>query len=74
MTHFDTTYIVPHFDFLKSTEYMTGKFQVRAENLLPLYNQVKILENCFNNVSYQHIRREFNKEADALANRALDEK
>ena len=53
---------------------VTGKFQVRAENLLPLYNRVKILENCFNNVSYQHIRREFNKDADALANRALDEK
>lgn len=53
---------------------VTGKFQVRAENLLPLYNQVKILENCFNNVSYQHIRREFNKDADALANRALDTK
>ena len=53
---------------------VTGKFQVRAENLLPLYNQVKILENCFTNISYQHIRREFNKDADALANRALDTK
>ena len=51
---------------------VTGKFQVRAENLLPLYNRVKILENCFTNISYQHIRREFNKLADALANKALD--
>lgn len=51
---------------------MSGKYQVKAENLIPLYNAAKILESEFNLISYHHIRREFNKEADKLANQALD--
>ena len=51
---------------------MTGKFQVKAENLIPLYNTAKELEGMFKSVQYQHVKREFNKEADKLANKALD--
>lgn len=51
---------------------MSGKYQVKAENLIPLYNAAKLLESEFNIISYHHIRREFNKEADKLANQALD--
>lgn len=51
---------------------MSGKYQVKAENLIPLYNAAKLLESEFNIISYHHIGREFNKEADKLANKALD--
>ena len=51
---------------------MTGKYQVKAENLIPLYNSAKILDEQFDYIEYRHIKREFNKEADKLANKALD--
>jgi ribonuclease HI len=51
---------------------MMGKYQVKAENLMPLYNSAKILEEQFDYIEYRHIKREFNKEADKLANKALD--
>jgi len=51
---------------------MMGKYQVKAENLIPLYNSAKILDEQFDHIEYRHIRREFNKEADKLANKALD--
>jgi len=52
--------------------HVTGTYQVRAENLKPLHAAVKTLESNFYNINYQHIKREFNKEADKLANNALD--
>lgn len=51
-----------------------GKFQVRAENLIPLHETVKVLEMNFDNIKYEHVKREFNKDADKLANMALDKK
>ena len=53
---------------------VTGKFQVKAENLIPLHNTVKELEKNFYNIDYQHVKREFNKDADKLANQSLDKK
>ena len=53
---------------------VTGKYQVRADNLIPLHETVKILEMNFDNIKYEHVKREFNKEADKLANMALDKK
>jgi ribonuclease HI/deoxyadenosine/deoxycytidine kinase len=51
---------------------MKGIYQVKAENLIPLYKTAKILEEQFDFIEYHHIKREFNKEADKLANQALD--
>jgi len=51
---------------------MTGKYKVKADKLIPLYNDAKDLERQFTDISYQHIKREFNKQADKLANLALD--
>jgi|TARA_B110000285_G_scaffold142882_1_gene159665 deoxyadenosine/deoxycytidine kinase/ribonuclease HI len=53
---------------------VTGEYQVRATNLIPLHNKVKVLEEKFNKISYGHVKREFNKRADKLANMALDKK
>jgi deoxyadenosine/deoxycytidine kinase/ribonuclease HI len=51
---------------------MKGIYQVKAENLIPLYKTAKILEEQFDFIEYHHVKREFNKEADKLANQALD--
>ena len=53
---------------------VTGKYQVRATNLIPLHNTVKMLERQFDEIKYEHVKREFNKRADKLANTALDKK
>ncbi len=49
-----------------------GKYKVKHPEMIPLYQKVKILLKKFPQVSVTHVRREKNKEADKLANLALD--
>ena len=51
-----------------------GKYKVKAPNLRPLFAQVFKLKEKFTAFSIKHIRREKNKIADALANKAIDER
>jgi len=51
---------------------MKGTNKVNAKNLIPLHTQAKELEKKFHYIDYKHVKREFNKEADKLANMALD--
>jgi ribonuclease HI len=52
---------------------LRGEYRVKNEGLRPIYQAVKELERSFSGgVEYQHVRREQNAEADALANEALD--
>lgn len=51
---------------------LTGKFKVKNAGIRDLVMKVKGLESSFKTVSYTHIPREKNKEADALVNLALD--
>jgi ribonuclease HI len=53
-------------------EQMNGKWKVKNENIIPLYNEAKELILHFNSIKFTHVRRAFNKEADALANKAMD--
>jgi ribonuclease HI len=53
---------------------LNGKYRVKNEGLKPLYQRVKELIAKIGRVEVQYIPRELNKEADALANRAIDEK
>lgn len=52
---------------------MNGQYRVKNKDLLPIYMEIRkhILE--FKKVDFNHVRREYNKEADALANMAMDE-
>jgi ribonuclease HI len=52
---------------------MKGQYRVKNKDLLPLYMEIRkyILE--FQKVEFNHVRREYNEEADALANKAMDE-
>lgn len=52
---------------------LTGIYKIKDQTLLKLSQEIKQLATNFANISYTHVRREFNKEADALVNKALDE-
>ncbi len=51
---------------------LTGIYKIKDPTLRNYLIEIKELENCFPKVSYTHVKREFNKEADALVNKALD--
>lgn len=49
-----------------------GEYKVKDSELAKLYLQVWNLKNKFGSISFHHIYREKNIEADALVNSALD--
>ena len=51
-----------------------GRYKVKNAALRPLYEQARILMTRFDDVKVSHVRREQNTDADALVNRALDER
>ena len=51
---------------------LTGRYRVKNEALKALYDQARQLISDFDSFAISHIPRESNREADALANRALD--
>jgi ribonuclease HI len=53
---------------------INGQYQVKSQGLKPLHARVKELIARIGSVEVQYIRREENKEADALANKAIDER
>ncbi len=53
---------------------INGQYKVKNEGLKPLHGKVKELIAKIGSVEVQYIPREQNREADALANRAIDEK
>lgn len=53
---------------------LRGEYQVKEEKLVPLFMKVWNLQVAdFPKISFEHIPREKNAEADSLANRAMDE-
>lgn len=53
---------------------LNGQYKVKNEGLKPLYKKAKELIAKISSVEVQYIPREQNREADALANQAIDEK
>ena len=53
---------------------VNGQYKVKNEGLKPLHARVKELIAKIASVEVKYIPREQNKEADALANKAIDEK
>lgn len=51
---------------------LNREYKVRNKELAPLYVKIYNLTLQFKKVTFSHVRREFNKEADALANEAMD--
>jgi ribonuclease HI len=53
---------------------LNGQYKVKNEGLKPLHHKIKELIAKIGSVEVQYIPRAQNKEADALANKAIDEK
>jgi ribonuclease HI len=53
---------------------VSGAYKVKHPDMIPLHREATALLRRFESASLSHVRREKNREADALANRALDEK
>jgi ribonuclease HI len=51
---------------------MTGRAAAKSKTLLPLYREAVGSAGAIGNVDFLHVKREFNKRADKLANQAMD--
>jgi probable phosphoglycerate mutase len=52
---------------------LKGEYRVKNPGLQPLYEEARSLIRQIGRVKFEHVRREFNKDADRLANEAMDE-
>jgi len=52
---------------------MQGQYKVKSEDLRPLFERARKMSLGFESFRIDHVYREQNREADALANEALDE-
>jgi ribonuclease HI len=52
---------------------MRGEYRVKSPGLQPLWEEARRLAGQIGDVRFEHVRRELNKEADRLANEAMDE-
>ena len=52
---------------------MRGLYKVKSEDLRPLFERAQKMSKGFDSFRIEHVYREQNREADALANEALDE-
>ncbi len=51
---------------------LKGQYKVKNDRMLSAYNKIKELEKSFAKITYTHIPRSKNTEADAIVNRILD--
>jgi ribonuclease HI len=52
---------------------MRGEYKVKNAGLQALYVRARLLAAQLADVKFEHVRREFNKEADRLSNLGMDE-
>jgi ribonuclease HI len=69
---------IKELDVLADSELMvkqlSGEYAVKAEHLKPLHLEAEALLKGFEDVTVRHIPREENSAADAMSNRAIDER
>jgi ribonuclease HI len=53
---------------------VAGRYRVKSPGLQPLHREAVLLLSRFERARVSHVPREGNREADALANRAVDER
>jgi ribonuclease HI len=61
-------------DSLLVVEQLNGRYKVRHPDMVPLHRRVRDLMRDFALVTFAHVPREQNREADRLVNAALDGK
>ena len=60
-------------DSLLLVKQMQGEYRVKHPGLQPLHEEARSLARRIGRVTFEHVRREFNKDADRLANEAMDD-
>lgn len=65
--------ITIYMDSLLAASQLSGIYKVKNAQIRDFILEIRILENNFKKISYHHIRREKNRQADRLANQILDE-
>ena len=65
-------YLTVYMDSELVVKQIEGSYRVKNEMLKTLFNLVKHLRQGFEEVKIKHINRERNREADKLANQAID--
>jgi ribonuclease HI len=62
-----------HADSELLVKQMRGEYRVKNEGLKPLYGEARLLAYRIGRVTFTHVPREKNKEADRLSNLGMDE-
>ena len=60
-------------DSLLLVKQMRGEYRVKSAGLQPLHEDARRLAREVGRVTFEHVRRELNTDADRLANEAMDE-
>jgi ribonuclease HI len=60
-------------DSLLLVKQMRGEYRVKHPGLQPLWEEARGLARQIGDVRFEHVRRELNKDADQLANEAMDD-
>jgi ribonuclease HI len=60
-------------DSLLIVQQMLGNYRVKNEGLMPLHQRARQLAAKIGNVTFEHVRRELNKDADRLSNLGMDQ-
>lgn len=66
------THVTVRSDSLLLINQLTGRYRVKSAHLEPLHRRARSIAAGFDGVSFEHVRREQNQEADRLANEGVD--
>lgn len=61
-------------DSLLVVNQMNGLWKIKNKDLWPIHKLISDYRKLFKKIEFIHVRREFNKLADAMANKILDER
>jgi len=71
--HIGATHVEMYMDSELAVKQLKGEYKVKNAGIAKIFLKVWNLKNDFRSVTFTHVRREKNKEADALVNKSLDE-
>lgn len=66
------TDVLVRMDSMLVVKQMSGEWKIKHDGLKPLAARVRELVGMFRSVTFEHVYREHNKDADRLANEAMD--
>ena len=55
-----------------AVQQLSGRWKIEGKTIIPLFVKIHNIRMGFSDIEFEHIRREQNKEADALVNQELD--